>query len=154
MLLHKDGKDPNILSSYLPITVLNADYKIFASLIVTHIGLWPDLISPQQTSSVPTRNISALSLTRDKFAYAHYTENVGSLLSLNEESTFDRVTHSYLYETLGAYRFPSSFIDVIRALYQDLNSDLIINGLNQDSVPVGRGVRQGTPSPPCFSWYV
>lgn len=150
VLIHKSGKDPLLPKSYRPITVLNADYKIFASLLVARMrSIWPDLISPEQTCAVPYRNIfSALNLTRDLIAYTNHTQNSGFCLSLDQEQAFDRVSHNYLYASLAAFNFPPQFVNLFSALYSGLSSDLCINGLSQGNLAIGRGVRQGCPLSP------
>lgn len=110
VLLHKEGKDPSLTSSYRPITVLNSDYKLFVSLLVSRIKwVWPDLICPQQPSSVSGRNIvSATNLTCDLFRYTNITGNTGVFLSLDQQNALDRVSHMYLYSVLKAYGFLQS----------------------------------------------
>lgn len=152
VLLHKVGKDPRIPTAYRPILVLNTDYKIFASLLVSRIkNIWPELICPQQTSSVPDRNIfSTLSLTRDLFAYTNHTMFSGMVVSLDQESAFDRVAHPYLYATFQAYGFPPAFAEVVRALHKGITSDSTINGQIQGKISQTRGQTGLSPLPLFF----
>lgn len=109
----------------------------------------PDLICPQQKGSVPGRNIFyATTLTCDLFRYTNLTGNSGVFLSLDQQNAFDRVSHTYLYSVLAAYGFPKDFIKLLKSLYSEVCSDLVTNGIIQDTIRVGRGVRQGCPLSP------
>lgn len=66
-LILKPGGDPAEPSAYRPITLLNADYKLVAALLVRRVSAsLPHVISLPQACSVPGQSgFSALSLTRD-----------------------------------------------------------------------------------------
>lgn len=101
--------------------------------------IWSDLICRQQSGSVPGRNIfSALTLNRDMFEYTNLIHNTGLFLSLDQKSVFDEVSHSYTYAVLESYGFPADFTALLRALYDGLSRDVLINWLIQ-----GRVQREG-----------
>lgn len=91
ILLAKDGKDHRHPASWRPITVLNWDYKIFATVLMKRLKqYWSDVILCQPTSSIVDRNIfSALSLTLDLLAYTEHTKAPGLCVSLDQEHAFD-----------------------------------------------------------------
>lgn len=72
VLLPKGGS-PSYPAAWRPITLLNVDYKLVASLFASRLRpVLPYIVSTAQTCSVPGRSIfSSLSLTRDTFTYAH-----------------------------------------------------------------------------------
>ncbi|KAM7298415.1 hypothetical protein ISCGN_019010 [Ixodes scapularis] len=150
ILLPKEGGSSSDPAAWRPITLLNADYKIVASLLVSRLRtVMPHVVSPVQTCSVPGRNIfSSLSLTRDLFSYANFTHLSGACVSLDQAKAFDRVEHSYLFEVLRAFRFPETFISLLQSLYSGLTGHLQVNGCLLPPFPVSRGVRQGCPLSP------
>ncbi|KAM7288774.1 hypothetical protein ISCGN_028957 [Ixodes scapularis] len=150
ILLPKEGGSSSDPAAWRPITLLNADYKIVASLLVSRLRtVMPHVVSPVQTCSVPGRNIfSSLSLTRDLFSYANFTHLSGACVSLDQAKAFDRVEHSYLFEVLRAFRFPETFISLLQSLYSGLTGHLQVNGCLLTPFPVSRGVRQGCPLSP------
>lgn len=147
------SKDPLRLSdpdAWRPISLLNSDYKLFASIVVRRLRpLLPSLVSPLQTCSIPGRDIlAALSLVRDLLAYARSREVNGVVLSLDQRKAFDFLEHGYLFEVLEAYRFPAPFVHMLRLLYDGLHTTLILSSQRTDPFPVTRGVRQGCPLSP------
>ena len=66
-----------------------------------------------------------------------------ALLSLDQETAFDRVSHEYMFAVLKAYGFGDSFIGWIKLLYKNVSSTVLVNGLQTDPFPVTRSVRQG-----------
>lgn len=73
ILLLKDGLTPSSPASWRPVTLLNTDYKLIATLLVRRLRAYlEDLVSPYQSCAVPGRSVFAsLTLTRDVFAYAN-----------------------------------------------------------------------------------
>lgn len=49
---------------------------------------------------------------------------------------------------LQGYGFPADFGELLRELYENLSSDLLINGVVQAEIAIHRGVRQGCPLSP------
>lgn len=51
--------------------------------------------------------------------------------------------HCYLWDNFKAFGFPPGFIDMIKVLYEDIESILKINGGLSFPFKVERGIRQG-----------
>lgn len=149
-LLPKPGGCPSEPQSWRPITLLNSDYKIVASLMGRRLRcVLPEIVSRAQTCSVQGRTIfSSLALTRDLFAYMSRCGLPGAFVSLDQAKAFDRVEHSYLFAVLSCFGFPASFVNNIALLYEGASCALLLNGQLTDSFYVTRGVRQGCPLSP------
>jgi hypothetical protein len=123
--------DKRRLKDWRPLTMLNVAYKIIAKMLALRLRLvTPLLIAPQQTGFVPGRNIlekiSLAWLTADSLK----THNEAALfLSLDFEKTFDRVEHSYLWETLAWMGLGGTFLQLIRGLICNATSKLHVNGM-------------------------
>ncbi|KAH7961405.1 hypothetical protein HPB52_008890 [Rhipicephalus sanguineus] len=76
VLLLKEGMDRSNPKSWRPITLLNTDYKLVATLLVLRLRpLLNELASPLQSCAVPGRSAFAtLTLIRDLFYYAKAKE--------------------------------------------------------------------------------
>jgi hypothetical protein len=107
--------DKRRLKDWRPLTMLNVAYKIIAKLLALWLRIViPSLIAPQQTGFVPGQNIleniSLAWLTADWL----HTQNQSALfLSLDFEKAFDRVEHSYLWETLEWLGLGGIFLQLI-----------------------------------------
>ena len=58
---------------------------------------------------------------------------------------YDKITHPYLWKILEKFAFPNEMVNMIKTLYKDAPTSVIINGVISSSFCVTRGVRQGDP---------
>jgi hypothetical protein len=65
------------------------------------------------------------------------------LISLDAKKAFDSVNHKYIEETLRAYGFGESFINIFKLLYKNISSKILVNGYFSESLKIERGVKQG-----------
>ena len=70
-----------------------------------------------------------------------------SIINIDQEKAFDRVSHEYLFRALKAFGFGDRFISyinlIIKLCYIDVSSFININGRVCVPVPLSRGIRQG-----------
>lgn len=142
VLIPKEGMTPSSPSSWRPITLLNTNYKLVATLLVRRVRIYlQDLVSPCQSCSVPGRSVFAsLTLTRDVFEYACAKQITGAFVSLDQTKAFDCAEHGYLLAVLRSFGFPDEFVQLLRGLYADLSSELVRNGGIARNFPITRGV--------------
>lgn len=150
VLILKDGAPPCDPASWRPITLLNVDYKIVATIVNNRLKLFlPDMVAPHQTCAVPGRSMFAnLSLTRDAFEFAAAKKIKGAFLSLDQAKAFDRVRHAYLFEMLRHFGLPADFVSILELLYKDLRGSVVVNGSESAGFQYTRGIRQGCPLGP------
>ncbi|KAH7973241.1 hypothetical protein HPB52_023199 [Rhipicephalus sanguineus] len=150
VLILKDGAPPCEPESWCPITLLNVDYKIVATILNNRLKLFlPDIVAPHQTCAVPRRSMFAnLTMTRDAFEYAATKKIRGAFLSLDQAKAFDRVRHAYLFEMLRQFGLPTDFVDTLKLLYKDLRGSVLVNGSETEGFQYTRGIRQGCPLGP------
>ena len=136
--------------NWRPISLLNADYKIFAKCITNRLATFlPFVISPHQTANVKSRKIQHnLRLLRDFVFLADSRQMDAFILSIDQMKAFDRVSWSYLLATVEKQNFPPLILNWIRVLYTDISSCVKVNGFSSDTFKVTRGVRQGCPLSP------
>ena len=144
--LPKHG-NPVTTDDYRPLTLLNSDYKIFARILANRIRPWiNDILHPCQHCGVGDNNIlSALSEVRDTIAHAEYTNAPICLLSLDFKGAFDKISHTYLLETMKAYGFSETMSKRIFTLYNTATSSVQINGHISSPFPIRCSIRQGCP---------
>ncbi|KAL2076997.1 hypothetical protein ACEWY4_027414 [Coilia grayii] len=143
-LLPKKG-DLNEITSWRPVSILCSDYKLLSKVLANRLSkVLEQVIHPDQTYCVPGRLIyNNISFIRDIFSLSKTFNLEFGLISIDQEKAFDRVEHSYLWSVLSAFGFNSSFIDMIRVLYSDVESMLKVNGDLCTPFKIQRGVRQG-----------
>jgi ribonuclease HI/exonuclease III len=141
----KDEKDE--IANYRPITLLNADYKLYTKSIAMRLaGVAGDIITEEQAGFIPRRQISnQTQLVKMVMEWAEAKEINGVIIALDQEKAYDKVAHDYIWRVLEGFSIPDPMINVIRKLYTNANTRVCINGIMSDEFRVKRGVRQGDP---------
>jgi hypothetical protein len=144
--LPKHG-NPVTTDDYRPLTLLNSDYKILARILANRIRPWiKDILHPSQHCGVGDNNIlTALSALRDTIAHAECSNESTCLLSLDFKRAFDKISHTYLLETMKAYGFSESMCKRVYNLYNKAISSVSINGHISSPFPIRCSIRQGCP---------
>ena len=140
-------KDVSEISNYRPITLLNTDYKILtkalAIQLTEHVGR---LVHPDQAGFIPKRSIfDHIRLANAIINYAEVAEENGAIVALDQEKAYDKINHEYLWATLKAFNLPDFFINTVKALYQNAETKVAINGFMSEPYKIKRGIRQGDP---------
>ena len=140
-------KDKREIVNYRPITLLNADYKIFTKTLAMRLAnVAPSIIHPNQAGFVPGRKIhNQAKLTKLIIDYCEVEEVEGMIVALDQEKAYDKINHNYLWRVLEHMNFPNNFIKTIKNLYEAAESVVIINGIVSTAFKIIRGVRQGDP---------
>ena len=107
-------------------------------------NILPKIIGIDQTCAVKGRSIfDNLHLIRKVIDYIEQKTLSASFICLDQEKAFDRVSRSYMYDTLTAFGFHEHFIRWVKLLYTDISSLVIVNNFISPCIPIQRGVRQG-----------
>ena len=143
-LIPKMGKDLSKLTNWRPITLSNCDHKIitktFSKRMCEHVA---SRLEERQTAYLKGRlindnirsMIATIGLTQE--------ENLqGLIVSLDAKKAFDSVNHKYIEKCLERFGC-QSFIPIFRTLYNELSTDIIINGRIEKGFKILRGVKQG-----------
>ena len=149
LLFKKD--DPELLKNWIPISLLNVDYKILTKVLVNRIKpLMSTVVNSDQCSSVPGRSSEDnATLLRDITDYLEVHENQAcAFISIDQEKAFDYVDWDFLDRVLHNMNFGPKFRSMITCIYKDIQSAILSNGYVSQSFPVERGVRQGCPLSP------
>jgi len=144
-LIYKKKGDKKLLKNWRPITLLNVDYKIISKTLASRLKLvLEDIISTEQTCSVPGRDISDnIASVRDIIEYCYKENTLAYILKLDSEKAFDRVSHEYLFNLLPHFGFGKNFVEWVKILYTDISSAVKCNGHISRFFNVKRSVRQG-----------
>jgi len=67
----------------------------------------------------------------------------GVIVLLDAKKAFDSVDHHYLVEALRGYGFSNEFISIIKMLYNNLESNVMVNGFTTEYFRLDQCVKQG-----------
>ena len=149
-LLLKKGKDSVECTSYRPLSLLNADLKIYGKLLAQQLQRrMTKLVHCDQTGFIKSRlapdNIRRL---------LHIIDGVQSVsspavvLSLDAMKAFDCLEWPFLWSVLQCMGFGRLFIDMIKVLYKNPTDVVLTGRTSSPPFPISRGSRQGCPLSP------
>ncbi len=153
-LIPKPNKDSIILDNWRPITLLNSDYKILASVYAEKIKhCLANIISNTQSGFLKGRHISNnIRFIIDILDYSEFINKEAFILFIDFYKAFDTVEHFFIFEALCKFGFGRSFINAIRTLYNGINSCVsIASGTSPRFLPVFSGPRY-SPGMPYLSF--
>ena len=144
-LICKDPAKADTLNNWRPISLINTDYKILSKVLTLRLRkIIGEIIHPDQTCIIPGRTIQDnVHLIRNLVEYTNGKYMLAAIISLDQSKTFDRVSHEYLFNVLRNFGLKSHFISLIKLLYTDVESRVLVNGYISNEFPVQRSVRQG-----------
>ncbi|SDA01136.1 BZ3500_MvSof-1268-A1-R1_Chr10-4g03094 [Microbotryum saponariae] len=150
---NKPGANLKSLGAYRPITLRETTYKVLSKVLVARLnGVLGELLPPAQHGFMPSRRSadagSHLTLLLEKLkSLGTDVFPEGALLSLDQQSAYDRVDHAWIFEVFEAFGFGERFISLLRALYdpKTLGVRYLVNGFPTDLVRLLCGLGQGDP---------
>ncbi|SGZ13745.1 BQ5605_C028g10590 [Microbotryum silenes-dioicae] len=150
---NKPGANLKSLGAYRPITLRETTYKVLSKVLVARLnGVLGELLPPAQHGFMPSRRSadagSHLTLLLEKLkSLGTEVFPEGALLSLDQQSAYDRVDHAWIFDVFEAFGFGERFISLLRALYdpETLGVRYLVNGFPTDLVRLLCGLGQGDP---------
>ena len=150
-LLHKGGENPReSISSWRPISLLNADYKLVAKVLCLRLNaVINKLIESSQFAFIKGRNIS--NMLRELYDIIENEKSSNSntiLLSIDYTKAFDTVSIAAIIKALKLYGFGEYFLNCIKTILTGRTCCVRNGGYISDEFKMERGVRQGCPISP------
>jgi hypothetical protein len=126
-------REANSIKQYMPICLLNVDFKIFSKLLIDRITPLADkLIGENQTAFIRGRNILEGVVTLHEIL--HDFKRSGRqrvLLKIDFEKAYDKVKWGFLQDVLEKKGFPSKWIEQVMCTVQ--GGKVYIN-INRDKI--------------------
>jgi hypothetical protein len=138
---------PQYVREYRPLTLLNADYKIYTHIMAHRMQqTLHKVIHKTQHSGIPGRSIiDAAARLRDITAIGATQRKGICLITLDFQGAFDNISHKYLTNLLERYGYSNGIRRAIHSLYETAQSKLAINGHLTKNINTQCSVIQGCP---------
>jgi hypothetical protein len=150
-LLYKGkGADRASPASYRPITLLNCDYKIVASVLAFRFAApLSTVIDSPQTAFLPGRWIGDNILAHlEEIDYLTAAREPGVIVFLDLAKAFDRIDRAWLLRSLEALGMPAGARRWVQVMHGGTRATVAYNGWVTAPFPVDSGVFQGSPLSP------
>jgi hypothetical protein len=65
------------------------------------------------------------------------------IISMDSEKPFDKIQHHFMMKTLRKLGIEGMYLNIIKATYDKLTANIILNGEKLKPIPLKSGMRQG-----------
>ena len=65
------------------------------------------------------------------------------IISIDAEQVFDKIRHPFMIKTLQKAEIEGTYLNIIKAMYDKLTVNIILNGEKLKAFPLKSGTRQG-----------
>lgn len=143
---------PQHMINFRPISLCTTTYKIISKIIVSRIRpLMQNLISPNQVSYVPGRNISDNIMVAQEMLYK-FKKSTGKngffAWKIDLSKAYDKLSWNFIELVLHEANFPRALVKLIMHCITSTSFQICLNGELTSSFMAQRGIRQGDPLSP------
>lgn len=116
--IYKNKGDPAEIQNYRPITVLNADYKIYTKArSIQLMEVAPEMIHRNQAGFMKNRRITDHILQNKMLVELAEKKKLNVMIFvLDQEKAYDRISHCDLWHILDNFSSPKKFTDIVKAM--------------------------------------
>ena len=73
------------------------------------------------------------------------------IISIDAEKAFDKIQHPFMIKTLQKMGIEGTYLNIVRAIYDKLTTNISLNGEKLKAFPLRSGTRQECPLSPLYS---
>ena len=145
-LIFKKG-NADELKNWRPVTLLNCDYKIVATVLALRMQkIMPTIINETQVGYIKGRlggfNVR---IVQDMIDFMKEKSLEGAMVMVDFTKAFDVIDISFIMTCLEKLNFGAEFRRWVDVLYNQAVSSVIVNGRITEQFETQRGIRQGCP---------
>ena len=147
-LIEKRDRDPKMLKSWRPISLLNTDLKIYSKVIALRIQVTRGTLIHESQTGFQKGKLIGENVIKilNMMDYCENNKKSAVLISFDFEKAFDKVSWKAIFGALKAFNFGEYFIDLVRILYEKPISCVLNGGYTGQYFELSRSTRQGDPS--------
>lgn len=145
VLIYKNKGSRENLKNWRAISLLNTDFKFLTAMIANRIEPYlPYLIHDDQSCSVRGRNMEdSLIYINDLIEHIRQFGGKTFLYGLDLEAAFDNLEHEYMLRLMERYNFGYKIRDLMKIIYKNMYSCVVINGAKTPYFKLFKSCRQG-----------
>lgn len=135
------------VTAYRPISLTNSDYKIFMKVLAKRLQtVISEIVGKHQTCGIKGRSITTNTHVARSILECCDVMGAGvAMLQIDFEKAFDRVPHDALLCVLDHVNVGHVIREGVAMAYSSCTTQLIVNKVVGERIPVLRSLRQGCP---------
>jgi hypothetical protein len=143
-------RESNNIKQYMPICLLNVDYKWFTKVFTMRLTPYAEkLISNTQIAFISGRYIlEGVILLHEILHELRVKKLKGIVLKLDFEKAYDKVQWEFMMDVLRKKNFPEKWLEWMKQIIEGGSVGININGNHGIFFRTHKGLRQGGPLSP------